>query len=692
MSEPHHHVPFAHRFGLGLGLGRALISYSDSVNVDALIADLDADQRSAVTTESHLVAVTAGAGSGKTRVLSRRIAYRIATETADARHTLALTFTREAAGEMRKRLHRLGLRDHVESGTFHSVMLGVLKQRWADNERRPLTVVNDRRRLVGDTIDAGDRRSLAAYLAEIDWAAARGIDAAAYAAAARREQRHPAPGVDRCATVYADYQTLKKRRGVIDFDDVLAHTIRDLRHDNDFADAVRWRFRHLLVDEAQDLNPLQHALVDLLRAGRNDLFLVGDPSQAIYGFNGADPTLLVEVETRFPGIEIIRLPVNHRSTPQIVGAGVHVLTATDQPSPLVSNRGDGPAVDQIIAADEADEAGRTAELLVRCDPNLVRTGEVAVLARTNAQLGPIADALETAGLPIRRNATAQGTPLQAAVRQAAALGSASRLRGWAHDILDAPPPPQSLRRRTSGQRGSRDAQAPAPDDTVDPERQVAAAVLDFLREQTRGDGATFRAWVATTNPFEDASTDGINLLTFHAAKGREWHTVVVSGVESSLMPHKSATTVAAKAEEGRLLYVAFTRATDRLVVTHASRRGGYARTPSPFIADLDLTAAPPAPPPRRLRTRVDPLLGALRTWRDDSARRADILPTQLCSDRDLSSIARERPTTIEQLAEITSFGQITAERLAPQLLELVQASPAPGADDAQSARSTITGA
>jgi len=673
------------------------------MDAEALIADLDADQHAAVTTESQLVAVIAGAGSGKTRVLTRRIAYRIAIETAAPRHTLALTFTREAAGEMRKRLHRLGIREHVEAGTFHSVMLGVLKQRWTDTERRPLNVVNDRRRLVGDTIDAGDRRSLAAYVAEIDWASARGIDHDNYASAARRDQRHPAPGIDRCAAVYADYHTVKKRRGVIDFDDVLAHTIRDLRRDHEFSDTVRWRFRHLLVDEAQDLNPLQHTLVDLLRRGRNDLFLVGDPSQAVYGFNGADPSLLVDVETRFPGIEVVRLPVNHRSTPQVVAAGVHVLTVTDQASPLVSNRGDGPTVEHLVADDETDEARRITQFVLRCDPNLVRTGEVAVLARTNAQLVPIADALEKVGLPVRRHATASGSPLQAAVRQAAALGSASRLRGWAHDILDAPPtqlpmssPPPSLRRRTPDHRppdrrgGSVDE--PSMADDGDTERRVAAAVLDFLREQTLGDGAAFRAWVATTNPFDDATTEGVDLLTFHAAKGREWHTVVVTGVESSLVPHKSASTAAGKAEEGRLLYVAFTRATDRLLVTSAARRGGYARTVSPFVADLDLTAPLPAPPPRRIRPRIDPLLGALREWRDESARRADILPAQLCSDRDLAAIARERPTTADQLAAITSFGQITAERLAPQILDVVRSSTDAVGVAGQSARSTMTGA
>ncbi len=352
------------------------------------------------------------------------------------------------------------------------------------------------------------------------------------------------PGIDKCAEAYTGFQTLKRRRGVIDFDDVLAHTIRDLRRDAEFADTVRWRFRHLLVDEAQDLNPLQHTLVDLLRAGRDDLFLVGDPSQAVYGFNGADPTLLVDVETRFPGVEIVRLPVNHRSTPQIVAAGVHVLTTSGQPSPLVSNRADGPTVEQIVADDELDEAKRTAQFILRCDPNLVRTGEIAVLARTNAQLTGFADALRGVGVAVRRSATATGSPLQAAVRHAAALGSASRLRGWAHDVLDAP------ESHTTN---------PTTSEEPDPERRVAAAALGFLREQPLGDGATFRAWVATTNPFDDATTDGVDLLTFHAAKGREWHTVAVTGVESSLVPHKSASTAAAKAEEARLLYVAFTR-------------------------------------------------------------------------------------------------------------------------------------
>ncbi|MEM1335270.1 MAG: ATP-dependent helicase, partial [Actinomycetota bacterium] len=245
---------------------------AEPTTAEALLADLDPDQRAAVASPSPLVAVVAGAGSGKTRVLTRRVAHRVAIETADAEHTLVLTFTREAAGELRRRLRRLGLRDAVEAGTFHSVFLAVLRQRWADTERAPRTVSSDRRRHLGDVL-AGDGRPRRTELEladhEIGWAAANGIGPDRYAERARRTGRRPAGGVDRIADWYAGYERLKRRRGVIDFDDVLSITLAEARRDTNFADALRWRFRHLLVDEAQDLNPVQHALIDLLRAGRD---------------------------------------------------------------------------------------------------------------------------------------------------------------------------------------------------------------------------------------------------------------------------------------------------------------------------------------------------------------------------------------------------------------------------------------
>lgn len=671
------------------------------MDADALIADLDPDQRAAVTSQSRLVAVVAGAGSGKTRVLTRRIAHRVATEDADPRHTLALTFTREAAGELRRRLIRLGLRDHVEAGTFHSVMLRVLRQRWADTDRRAKTVVADRRRLLRDAQKAdgfgSGRQIIETAHDEISWAMARGIAPNQYAALARRAGRRPQGGVDDMVRVFQSYMSTKRKRGVIDFDDVLLDVLNDAERDAEFGDALRWRFRHVLVDEAQDLNPVQHRLVDLLRRGRDDLFLVGDPAQAVYGFNGADPSLLVDVEKRFPGVEVIRLPVNHRCTPQIVSAGAHVLSEGGQPSDIRSARSDGPQVSLIQAEVETLEADIVSSRIAQGDPNLVRAGNVAILTRTNAQLTAFESALATKGVAVRRSANAAGSPLQAALREASSLSSSSALRAWAHDTLDdigalesARDNVEDLERRTTAAKGtsgdrpslraiaphsSQIGEAKATLGLVEAERRVATSLLEFLRDQPRGDGAEFRAWVATTNPFDDRSTDGVELLTFHASKGREWHTVFVAGVETSLMPHKSATTTEEKAEEARLLYVATTRATDVLTLTHAERRAGYARKISPLIADLDLSEPTPIPPPRALRRRatVDPTLDRLKQWRAESAMKARVVPAQLLTDRDLAAIAAAKPSTAEELDAATSLGILTAQRLAPELLPLIEA-------------------
>ena len=231
------------------------------------------------------------------------------------------------------------------------------------------------------------------------------------------------------------------------------------------------------------------------------------------------------------------------------------------------------------------------------------------------------------------------------------------------------------------------------DDADEASRRVAQAALDFLRDNPRGDGAGFRSWVATTNPFDDADANGVELLTFHAAKGREWHLVVVSGVESGLVPHRSASTIAAKAEEARLLYVAVTRATDRLVLSHAARRGGYARTPSPFLDGLDLTAPDIAPPPERAdRPRPDRVLVALRAWREKAARRNNVLPVQFMSDRDVTAIAHERPTTADDLQRASSLGPIAARRLAPELASVIETAVSGSGVVDQSASSTMTGA
>jgi DNA helicase-2/ATP-dependent DNA helicase PcrA len=621
------------------------------VDADRLLHDLDEYQRAAVTTPSSLVAVIASAGSGKTRVLTRRIAYRAVTASADAGHTLALTFTREAAGELRRRLRRSGLREPVEAGTFHSVALGLLRQRWSDTHRPAPAIVNDPERLLAEVAEGVPLPVLAA---ERSWLAALAVDAGQYSGVARAAGRRvaaPAPSVE---AALVRYTALKRRRGVIDLDDLIPLLATELDRDSEFAAAVRWRYRHVLVDEAQDLNPAQFRLLHGITGERNDLFLVGDPAQAIYGFNGSDPTLLAEADRSFPGIEIVRLPSNHRCTPQVVGAGMHVLAVAGMPADAMSARDDGAAVEVLVGADENDEAEVVASLLVRIGHSLVRAGDVAVLARTHDQLALLRRTIEAAGLPTRRRALTAGSPLAAAVRHASQLRSASQLRAWAHDVVDTPPDPGAAR-----------------ESVATAEHRVAVAVLDFLRDTPLGDGAAFRAWVATSHPFsEPGDADGIELLTFHAAKGREWHTVVVTGVETGLVPHKSAGTVDGRAEEARLLHVAFTRASDRLIVTRAERRRGYARQASPFLDGFGAASAPPPPthmpeevaaavaPPDATQLRVE----SLHAWRDSTARATAMLPAQICSESDLAAIAASPPRSPAELAALGAFGPATAAR------------------------------
>ena len=634
------------------------------MDAESLLVDLDPDQRRAVTTESRLVAVIAGAGSGKTRVLTRRVAHRVATGTADARHTLALTFTREAAGELRRRLTGLGITERVEAGTFHSVALGLLRRRWADTGRRAPTVVDDRSRVIGEMLagrSGPPGPEVAELVAEIDWASARGLDQDGYTRAVRMGGRRSRVA-DRVPDLLEAYRREKRRRGIVDLDDLLSVSVEELRRDTRFAEATRWRFRHLLVDEAQDLNPLQQSLVDVLRIGSDDLFVVGDPAQAIYGFTGSDPGLLVDVEDRFPGIEVIRLPVNHRCTPQVVDAGVTVLTHAGMRPELRSGREDGAPVTITRHEDERAEATAVAAAIARLDPGGTRRGQAAVLARTHAQCRLVEDALRAAGVTLRARGLDADPTTRRALDAARRRQSAGALREWAHSVLE----------EAAGGDAS-DTGDPGGDVTP---AMVAAAALDHLRHQPDGDGATFASWIVTEDPFERRHRDGVEVLTFHAAKGREWHRVWIVGAETGSVPHRSATTKETMAEEARLLYVAVTRATDECAISHAERRGGYRREPSPFLTGVDTTPRTAVGPPPEIaaviaaeRHRPDrERRRALERWRADVARATGAMPESICSDRILARLVERPPTTVEDLDRVTRWGPLTSARLLPGLL------------------------
>ncbi len=621
------------------------------MEADRIVAGLDARQREAVVSDAAPLAIIAAAGSGKTRVLTRRIAHRIVTGSADPRHTLALTFTRDAAGELRRRIRQLDIDEPIETGTFHAVALRLLRDRAMANDTAAPAVAPDRMRLAREIVTE-TRLSCepAAALAELDWARARMVMPADLASASRAVRRRPALNPDQFARFAERYTALKRRRGVVDFDDLLEGLLDAMRRDSTYADIVRWRFRHLFVDEAQDLNPLQFAVLEHLRGGRPDICLVGDPRQAIYGWNGADPTLLDEVERHLPGITIVRLQGNYRCTPQVVRAGAAALAPTGVADDTESRRAEGRSPSITAYPDEQAEARGVADAARSL---IARHGarQVAVLARTNEQLGVLGTALAAAGVHVSRSAGA--SPLERCVAEALRCGGRDQLAAWIDDVWTS--------------------------ETADPIRRRVAEEAD--RFLTSGESGGLRAWLEARQPFDDLEPDegegAVSLLSFHAAKGREWEAVVVTGVEAGLVPHSSSGSPAQRAEEARLLHVALTRAADELLITSAATRRGKASGPSPWIdaiAASIVTAVTSGPPPdSRPPLPIDPL-APLRAWRADVARLAGVPESAVCTNSVLRSMLSAPPSDSAELATRLGVGRAAAERLAPRLFTVLAES------------------
>ncbi len=610
------------------------------MTVDRLLVGLDANQRRAVETDAQPLAIVAAAGSGKTTVLTRRIAYRIEQGHAEPRHVVALTFTRDAAGELRRRLRRLEIHESIEAGTFHSIALRLLRDRAITRNEAMPALAPDRLRLVRECLKEL-RIELDPYpaMTDIDWARARRIEPADYEREVRAARRRGAVPPRKFTDLAAAYERLKRRRGVVDFDDLLDLNLRAVETDAAFRALVRWRFRHFFVDEAQDLNPLQHALLEAWRGGRPDICLVGDPRQAIYGWNGSDHTTMTEVERAYPGVTVVSLETNYRCSPQVVSAAAAALVASGQQDDTASNRADGvPLQIESFPTTEAEAAAITT--FVRSALDTHAPAGIAVLARTNDQLVPIEQALSAAGIASQR--AVGRSPPELALSDAYRATSREALALWADDQFTHH---DALRRR------------------------VAEEVDRFLTSQEPG---SFRSWVETRAPFDDLDVDevdgAVSLLTFHGAKGREWPVVVVAGAEDGLIPHSSAVSAPQRAEEARLLYVAITRAVDRLLITRSASRNGSATRPSPWLEAVQATIADdrPVPPPKRSATSrvVDPL-AALKLWRTQIARGAGVAERTICSDTVLRNLLEHPPANTTELARRLGITPLAAAKLRP---------------------------
>jgi len=486
-------------------------------------------QRSAIEAEDPLLCVMAGAGAGKTRVLTLRVARRVRDGSIDADRALVTTFSRKAAEELRTRLWSLGV-SGVKAGTFHHTALGLLREHRAQRGRPQPQLLPDRRRLLAEVV-TGDPRRVRALDGEIGWAKARLVAPEHYEAEARRAKRRSGISAPQVADVFVRYEAERVRRKLLDFDDLITACADALAGDAAFADAVRWRTRHLFVDEMQDVNPAQFRLLTALLSDEPDLFVVGDPNQSVYGFNGADPSLLYRLPEILRGTKVIRLDENHRCTPQVVAVATAVLRDSETDATVLgeidaatSSRVDGPVPTVISHASDAEEAAWAAARARRSHTPGRRWSSIAILARTNAQLAAVQAAMEEANVPCQL--------------AGADLGPASDVRSgaWRHRA-----------------------------DHDDGEDEVA-----------------------------EVDRDKVVLTTFHRAKGLQWHTVVIIGLSAGLMPLASARTTDAVDEERRLLYVALTRAEEELWCSWSEGQGAPGssgseptRSASPWLAPIE---------------------------------------------------------------------------------------------------------
>jgi DNA helicase-2/ATP-dependent DNA helicase PcrA len=669
----------------------------DHTAADRLLADLDPAQRRAVTAPGRPLAILAPAGSGKTRVLTRRIAWRVETGDADASHVLALTFTRKAAGELRDRLRRLGLRHGVASGTFHGVAFAQLRARWADEGRAAPGLLARKAPLLGDLV-AGGPLSVAQLAGEIEWAKARLAGPDEYAEATETARRRPPAPAARIADLYRRYEDAKRQARMVDFDDLLRLCSHLIETDPVFATTQRWRYQHVFVDEFQDVNPLQLRLLEAWRGPSYDLCVVGDPHQAIYGWNGADVGILQGFRRLYPPAEVIELDGNYRSTPQILDAAAGVLRAAGagrrgSVGSSTAGRGvrptrpDGAAVRLERHASDRDEARAIARAVRDGRGPRAPWSAQAVLVRTHAQIPLITEALRLSGIPHR-------------VRGADALLDRRIVR----EALD-------LMRRSGATLAAclPDLVALAPGPTTEPDPHLDTLVQlahDHLRLDPGASASGFAAWLVATLQAEGAEgrSDSITVATFHAAKGLEWPIVHVAGLEDGFVPIAHARTPADRAEEARLLYVAMTRAEDELRCSWAAQRmfgdRGAERRLSPWLSWLagrqreraDRAPELPADWRRRLADQRAQLAGttaprsstldALMVWRDDRARIARVEPAALVDDHLLETIAARRPASRDELAAVPGMGPLLAARIGESLLAALAQPSATAAADA----------
>ena len=657
---------------------------------DEILAALDPEQRAVAQALTGPVCVLAGAGTGKTRAITHRIAYGVRTGMYVPTSVLAVTFTARAAGEMRSRLRDLGVAG-VQARTFHAAALKQLSYFWPKiiggappriMEQKAQAVAESARRL-GLDVDRVTVRDLAT---EVEWAKVSMISPENYEQAATAIGRPAPAGFDHrtVSRLLTDYEAVKEIRGVIDFEDVLMLLGAFLQEHPRMADEVRAQYRRFVVDEYQDVSPLQQFVLDQWLGGRKEICVVGDPSQTIYSFTGATPFHLMSFAKKYQDAEVIKLVRDYRSTPQIVRLANNLLTSAPKKNSfpvleLIAQREPGPPVTFSAYSDDDAEAAAIAARIRRRIAAGTAPQDIAILYRTNAQSEGFENALSDAGISYvvrggnrffaRRDVRDAIVLLRGASRSIAEGMTLTQIvqdtlinAGWS-------PKPPAGRGAARERWDALNALVTLAQNLEETRDATLADLLADLDERAHNQHAP--------------TVDGVTLASLHAAKGLEWDVVYLAGLSEGLMPISLAETAEAVAEERRLLYVGITRAKLDLELSYSQSRNVNSRgnrQRSRFLAGLWSDEASRTTIKRGLvgpniaaHGDVDEeLLTKLTTWRNSRSKALAVNPSAVMPTAVLQRLAALRPTTIEALLTTRSVGPERGERWGQEMLAIIK--------------------
>jgi DNA helicase-2/ATP-dependent DNA helicase PcrA len=638
------------------------------VDETGILEGLNAQQRRAVSSVRGPLCILAGAGTGKTTTITRRIAAQVASGAFDASEVLAVTFTDKAAAEMRKRLSTLGA-GGVRARTFHSAATAQLHYLGREPLGRILATKAQALRRIANSLPKPYRFRPAADLAsEIERAKNRRISCEDYLDSLG-DHTPPIPA-DLMNSVYARYERGKREHNLVDFEDLIEMAIRMFERDATAIERLQGRYKAFTVDEYQDVNLLQQSLLDVWLGDRDELCVVGDDYQSIYAFTGASPRYLLEMPDRYPNATVVRLEVNYRSTPQVLDVA-NKLTPTlgGAAKALCPSLPPGPdPVVKPFARFEDEIRFVVDRIRALHDSERIAYGDMAILYRVNFRSEDYEMALSDVRIPfvVRDGAFLERQAARRIIgrlqHSGAATGVAARVRALAEADGWIPDPPAGLGEREITRQG-------------DLGRLVRLAI-----DLDDGD-MTGRDFVATLRRRfgPEADTGGVNLLTYHRAKGLEFEAVFLPRLQDGELPFRRATHTEGLAEERRLFYVGVTRAKRHLFLTWSMGRSPRSRFLAPLLraGAAGSGARSPRTPDAGDQTRSraaapeDATVGALKSWRLRRARRDGVPPYVILHDRTLQEIARTRPASAAELAGIPGIGPTKLERYGEEILAML---------------------